>query len=439
MQYIIYILALPFLYINYRIILSDNKDKMIPNKFLGYLLILLPFWYILLFTYSPSINYWWFILQIVLASVISFILYYHWIWSAWDAKYLLILSLFIPSKTILAFIGNIAILTIIYLISSYLLFYGRLLFQTKKYRESVLYHAIRSKKESFIFLLNVPWTNKREMKNIIYRLTKFVVLFLVLFVGMRLLRQYLIKDIRNTELIINLYKIYPIYVFLAIWGVLIGLFLFLRKWALKIKSMLTHLISKKIWQIDIDLILISILFICLIGFIYYEFMVDPVGIIHKLFLIFTIYLWLFFIGKLLHFSYILTFQLWEQLEISIEDLQIGDIVDKEFLIKLFGAQSCLWYQIDNGILSPSPEKYFREIENPINKETYETIKLSYQTVKSYHEENKTPWFQVITTIKILKTFAFWIYIFIGFLITFFIGEMPLHFLLKQGIVIFHMF
>lgn len=54
MQYLLYILAIPFLYLNYKIVISDLKYKIIPNKYLGYLLLLVPFWWIYLFFSSYS-------------------------------------------------------------------------------------------------------------------------------------------------------------------------------------------------------------------------------------------------------------------------------------------------------------------------------------------------------------------------------------------------
>ena len=100
------------LYLNYKIVLSDLKYKKIPNKFLGYLLLLIPFYYIYIFFTFPDINYLLFLWQIILTFIISFILFYFNIWAAWDAKYLLVLSLFIPYIWIVPFIWNIALITI---------------------------------------------------------------------------------------------------------------------------------------------------------------------------------------------------------------------------------------------------------------------------------------------------------------------------------------
>ena len=74
------------------------------------------------------------------------------------------------------------------------------------------------------------------------------------------------------------------------------------------------------------------------------------------------------------------------------------------------------------LLPPNPWKYFQKMENPIDKENFNLLKKVYKIVNTYHNKEKTPWFNEIKNIKILKTFAFWWYIFIWFLITFFLWD-----------------
>jgi hypothetical protein len=52
-------------------------------------------------------------------------------------------------------------------------------------------------------------------------------------------------------------------------------------------------------------------------------------------LIFTYYIILWGIFKILRYSYKVTFQIAEQDFINIKDLKAGEIVDKDFLIKMF--------------------------------------------------------------------------------------------------------
>ena len=152
MQYILYILSIPFLYINYKIVVSDLKNKIIPNKYLGYLLLLIPFYYIYIFFSFSEINYLLFIWQIILTFIISFILYYFWIWAAWDAKYLLVLSLFIPYIWVIPFIWNIALITILYLFLYFIRFYLWKVLFNKVYRQSLWLNIKQDLTETWKFI-----------------------------------------------------------------------------------------------------------------------------------------------------------------------------------------------------------------------------------------------------------------------------------------------
>ena len=123
MQYFLYILIIPFIIFNYKIIISDIKHKIIPNKYLLYLMLIIPLYFVYLLKTSIDISFFVFFLQLFLSLIISFVLYFFWIWSAWDAKYLLVLSLFIPYVWIVPYIWNIALLTISYLIVYFVYFY----------------------------------------------------------------------------------------------------------------------------------------------------------------------------------------------------------------------------------------------------------------------------------------------------------------------------
>ncbi len=122
MNFLFFLISFLFLFINYKILEFDIYFKKIPNKFLLYLLTLIPFYYFIMFS-SYEINIINFIWLIWIAFVISFILFYFWIWSWWNAKYLLVLALFLPTTWIIVFIWNIAIITILYLILYFFRFY----------------------------------------------------------------------------------------------------------------------------------------------------------------------------------------------------------------------------------------------------------------------------------------------------------------------------
>jgi hypothetical protein len=51
----------------------------------------------------------------------------------------------------------------------------------------------------------------------------------------------------------------------------------------------------------------------------------------------------------------------------------------------------------------TPKDYFTEISNPIDEETAKMLKKIYKAVNEFHSKKQV---EEITTIKILKTFAF---------------------------------
>lgn len=161
------------------------------------------------------------------------------------------------------------------------------------------------------------------------------------------------------------------------------------------------------------LFLLIILFFTII-FILYEYKNNWNDIIHKLYLIFTIYLWLYFIIKILFYLYKITFQTAEFNSININELKTWDIVDKNNLIRLFQNQEPLY---EDWLLNYEPRIYLKNITNPINQETKNTLQKIYKTVSEYHIKNKTKNFQEIKHIKTLNTFAFGWYILWWFIIT----------------------
>jgi hypothetical protein len=103
-------------------------------------------------------------------------------------------------------------------------------------------------------------------------------------------------------------------------------------------------------------------------------------------------------------------------------LQTGDIIDKPYLIQLFGTQNILGLYEKHWILWEGPMKYLKWIENPIDEETKKTIWRILNETNSFHDNQKTHWYTNIAHIKILKTFAFWGYILAGFIITYFFQD-----------------
>ena len=225
MQYFLYILAIPFLYFNYKIIISDLKYKKIPNKYLVHLLLLIPFYYIYIFFSFPELNYILFLWQIIITFLVSFILYYFWIWAAWDAKYLLVLALFIPYIWIIPFIWNIALITLVYLFWYFLWFYFYKVAFDKNYRKSLWWSIKYDLSERWKVHKQNKWWDTYKI------ILKWFIIFLLIFVSIRLVRLYLLNSIlenwNSNNYISEIIEKYNIYlVFLFIWIFIWWLYLF---------------------------------------------------------------------------------------------------------------------------------------------------------------------------------------------------------------------
>lgn len=421
MHNLIYLLYIPFLIINYKIIKSDFKNKTIPNRYLLYLIYLIPFYYI--FLLIDNLNYSSFLVQIIIALIVSFILYNFWIRSAGDAKYLLVLALFIPNIWIIPFIWNIAILTLIYLFFYFIYFYFWKCLFNRKYAVSLYKNVKNDLKEAFLVYIkkeNSDINRKKASKKII----KFIILFLVIYVSFRLFRIYIIKNIieQNSELNISLikeliekYHFYLILIIIAISLLIIYLFILIIK---KLRKYIYGSFSKlNINSETIENIFISSLILWLLWFILFEYIQNPIEIKNNLTKILTIYLLIYLIAKIIKYSYKITFSIAETYYIDVKDLKEWEIVDKTFLIKTFWRQEILWSNWNNWVLTTEPIKYFQSISNPIDKETKEKLCNIYDIVNNYQKQKITN-YQDINKIKILFTFAFWWYIFSWFIISY---------------------
>ncbi|MDD3646536.1 MAG: hypothetical protein PHH06_03950 [Candidatus Gracilibacteria bacterium] len=434
MQYLLYIIAIPFLFINYKIIWSDLKEKKIPNKYLVYLLSLIPFYYVYLFFSFPEINYLLFLAQILLTLFISFILYNFGIWSAGDAKYLLVLALFIPHIGIIPFIGNIAIITLTYLFVYFIWFYiGKCLFNWK-YSKSLYLNIYIDLREKWVIKKN------NSKSNSFFIILKWLIIFLIIFVSLRLIRLYLFDGIfENTGnndigIIKEIIEKYHIYIFIGFLALFIGL-LWLIKWLInKVKTYIINRFKKSIFKKYnlssefVDNIFLSILFFILTSFIIFEYIKNPYEIKNYLIRIFTIYLLIWILFKILFYMYKISFSIAETYYIDIKNLGEGDIVDKKYLVKIFGEQKSLGFvkTINNEndkklLLYPNPAEYFLKIKNPIDKETLKKLNKIYKIANTYHKKN-TPNYKNLNKIKIFFTFAFGGYILLGFIISFLYGN-----------------
>ncbi|MFA5917162.1 MAG: hypothetical protein WC850_02900 [Candidatus Gracilibacteria bacterium] len=186
------------------------------------------------------------------------------------------------------------------------------------------------------------------------------------------------------------------------------------------KKILT--LFKNKFNITLDktkLLMPILLFIILLLFIYVEYVNNPYQITKYLYKIFTFYIYLYLFFRILIYSYKLTFQISETQYININELKEGTIIDKDYLIKMYGEQKCLSNINEKCISYSNPKQYFLKLSNPIDTDTVIILKDIYYKVNNYHIENKTANYEKNNKIKILMTFAFAPYIFSGFLLTFF--------------------
>lgn len=436
MQYFIFgIIALLFTYFNVKIIINDFKEKKIPNKYLVYLLYLLPFYYIYFLLYVWNINFISIFLQLMLSLIISFTLYYYNIWNAWDAKYLLILSLFIPNIWIITFIWNVALLTIIYLILYFLYFYFWKCLISWKYTKSLYQSIFLDLKWKFKnFIKSTDWNIYK--KTVIYKIVRWIGFFTIIFVSIRLFRLYIIQNyiIEKSEKDINWWIIWFLIKISLEYHIYLLFILIWFYWTLYIvyqsinyiKSIITKNLKDKKNSILIDIFLFIILISILWSYIIYEYINNPIEISNNLKRIFTLYLIIYITIKILIYAYKVTFQVWEEYYIDIKKLKAWNIVDKEYLINLFWTQSILWApwekQNKEWLLYPDPKKYFLDLPKTIDEDSKDILIKVFEIVNKYHLNNKTSWFNEIKTIKILKTFSFWIYIVIWFVISFIIWD-----------------
>jgi hypothetical protein len=418
MNYIpFWILAIPFLYFNYKIIKNDLIYKTIPNKYLIYLIYLLPLFFISIFYFLNWVvnNYIVFFWQIFFSIFICFLLYYFWFWWAWDAKYLLVLSFFLSHIWFFHFIWNIGILILLYLLWYFFYFYLWKCLINKNYAKSLynnIYTDLRDK--FFIFIKHNDWN--------IYKSTAFkiiinwLLIFLFFFVWFRLIRLIFINNLLLNNNIPDFWK-YIIRYQMYIW---FFVFSFFRIMIYVMKKILT--LFKNKFNITLDktkLLMPILLFIILLLFIYVEYVNNPYQITKYLYKIFTFYIYLYLFFRILIYSYKLTFQISETQYININELKEWTIIDKDYLIKMYWEQKCLSNINEKCISYSNPKQYFLKLSNPIDTDTVIILKDIYYKVNNYHIENKTANYEKNNKIKILMTFAFAPYIFSWFLLTFF--------------------
>ncbi len=423
--YFLIMLSIPFLWINFKILKKDLREKKIPNKNLLQLIGLIPFYYIYIFWFF-EINIIFFLLQLFLTTLIWFLLYYFSIWSAWDAKYIIVLWLFIPQFWIINFIWNIALVTLFYLLLYFFWFYISKIFKNKKDIKDIFKNIIIDIKEKSKFQ---KLKNNKSLKN---NLINYLIWFFVVFISVRLTRIYFLNGIITKYNILEYREIF----FDNIYYIILFLIIFSIFFILLIKFIFWLIIKriKKIIDINSDLIkkvLLIFLSILIIIFVIIEYNIDKNLLFNNLKIIFTLYLFLYFLTIILKYLYKITFHYAESIVIDIKNLKSWYIVDKQFLANLFWHQYALWYkesdedeeELKNKILYPNPKKYFLKIHNPLDENTKNELINIYKIVNDYHNTNNYQ-------IKIIKSFDFAKYIFLWFLITYIFDNLIMVFLVK---------
>lgn len=447
MEILFYIIASVFICINMKIIHTDIYYKKIPNILLAALLCLLPFWYIYL-SYNQTIVIWGIgilIFQILVTLLVSFLLYSFSIWSAGDAKYLLVLSLFIPYIWVIPLIWNIAIITVTYLVLYFLYFYIWKSFLYAWYGKALFGNIYHDLKERIYYFMKEGDTSIKR-KKAFFKTIRFIVIFLIIFTSLRLLRIYTLKYIYSGDTIsvdnkvkfFEILETYHVYI-LILWGAVFIWLLSLSKYLYtgfkkRIVWKYKYMFSKKygLSSEHIDSCAIVIMCIILCIFVIREFSINPQEISALLFLIFTLYIGIWICFKILWYSYKLAFQVSEQKNILIQNLQPGEIVDKRFLTKMFWTHQQLHNEKNissSKILSlfseQSPREYFKNIHNPIDETTTKELQEIYRVANTGTKKTEQ-----IKEIQVINSFSFAPYLLLGFTYTYFYDDIVFEYIVS---------
>lgn len=412
MQYfldvLLYLLWGIFGLINFLIIKKDIEQKIIPNKLLLLLIFLaIPIWFLMKLDFSFLI----FTSSLLTTFCISFILYYFWVWSAGDAKYLLVLWLFIPHIGIISFISNIVILTVAYLCLHFIfLLIIKWIFIRKKNEEAFFHRILNSIWEEQI----TPILKFLKNPDIIWvmKVINSINTFLALFVLIRLSRIFIIDQLKihTTQDFQDAYFIYII-AWMVLWMIA------LLTWIRIFWSRISYKISKNKWYspLNINIFASNILFIFVWTFIYYDYMQDPDALIENMKNILTFYIAIFIAVKCLIYLYKFTFIEMEKKAVKVSKLKPWDIIYRKFLTDTF-------YPLLDGLDAKHLEKETKIVKNIKNKLQEDEVKALKKIYKVFSKNSD---------IAIIDTFAFSPYIFWWFVVTFFWSNTALHFILNQ--------
>jgi Flp pilus assembly protein protease CpaA len=410
MQYFLYLSLIPFLWINYKIIISDVRTKIIPNRYLSYLLLMLPFYYIYGYLFIIDFSIFHILWQTFFAFIISFILYYFNIWAAWDAKYLLVLSLFLPNVGIITFLGNMGLVLVLTLVINFFYFYLYKYFKEKEYIRSI---TIEIKND-----IIQRWLHYKQKWHIIFLLLRSITYFLIIFVSLKLLRIYLFDIwVQNNTIQKWFHWEAEVYYYLLFFILLLGIF-FLAK---KIFWIINTWLSKQtiIAPENIYFIAILFLFFILTSYIIYWYNNNPTKTSELLFRIFTLYLAFYIWMQLLMYTSKITFGHTQARYIPVNKLEKWDMIDKQNIALILWEQKILGaHGNEDGPLYPNPKKYFLDLENPLDKESIYQIQKYINIVNQHYSKYPEAGITQINWVQILQTIAFAHYIALWFIVSY---------------------
>jgi len=311
-------LWIPFIIINIMIIRTDIREKKIPNKYLIILLMLLPPYYILggHFWWIENISFFSLATQCIITFLLSFFLFHIWSWWAGDAKYLLVLSLFIPHIWIIAFVWNLWGILLCYLLLYFLYFWIQKIIHIWELKEICIWIYTDTKARGY-----EKFGNTHLIVGVLYS----VIIFLSFFLLFRLLRIYVIQDfiIPNIWIFNIPEKTYMLISFgVCVIGVLL-LWKYIRIWI--------SYIHQKIYN-SFQSILLSISIICILALlIVWEYMYQPYNFFSNAYTVFTLYLSIFIGIKILWYMQEIAFGEKHTDMTAISDIEAGMVINRKLL------------------------------------------------------------------------------------------------------------
>lgn len=388
-KFLLVIFSCIFICTNIALIYWDIQRNIIKNIYIWILFL----WWICIQIYFTALGDNHFLDVVTFTTLfflLSFILFYFRIWWAGDAKYFFVLSLWFTHTSILTYLGNIVIVTLIFL----WLFFLKNLFQknenwvwlwsliTGDFRrmvEDIKRKVTRSKSHSFLYIINILNT------------------FLLLFLLIRLMRNLLLDHSYMFQAQIEKMSFDIEYTILIS---IIILFIVLRRFL----SYLQNQISRKfsLSKVEVET-LFNLGFLWIVLYVSLkEYSKNPTDFLSQMYSILTISFIILLTIKIGIFIYKKCFIDMEKSIIPIEDLQHTDFIDKNYF-----QQRITPLKITTSSWEPL---------SPKNMTLEDVAKVQEELIRLFPKE---------PFITIYNTFPFSPVIFFAFVMSFVLGYSPL--------------